>query len=58
MSDSRRMSLNLNLKLTIRLDTEPREVLVQGSVVRDWTYGSERELSLVLPDGNGRVELR
>ena len=38
--------------------TEPREVLVQGNVVRDWTYDSEGELSLVLPDGNGRVELR
>ena len=41
-----------------RCVTEPREVLVQGNVVRDWTYDSEGELSLVLPDGNGRVELR
>ena len=45
-------------RLSIRLDTEPREVLVQGSVVRDWIYESEGELSLLLPEGNGRVELR
>ena len=45
-------------RLSIRLDTEPREVLVHGSVVRGWIYESEGELSLLLPEGNGRVELR
>ena len=45
-------------RLTIHRDHEPREVLVQGNVVRDWTYGSAGELTIMLPEGNGRVELR
>ena len=45
-------------RLTIRLDTEPREVLVQGSIVRDWIYESEGELSLLLPEASSFDEGR
>ena len=51
-------STSRSTRLSIRFDTAPHEVLVQGNVVRDWTYDTEGELSLVLPGGNGRVELR
>lgn len=51
-------STSRSTPLSIRLDTAPHEVLVQGNAVRDWTYDSGGKLSLVLPDGGGRVELR